>query len=307
MSARALAFSASAALLTHVACFPEPEAPMATQQGAPAPAVARDDAAAEKLGWRLGAQAWTFRDRTAFEAIATAHRLGLKYVELYPGQPLAPDQKDAKVGPEMGEKALAALKKKLADEQVKAVSFGVCDLPKDEAVARKTFEFAKALGLENLASEPAPEALDTVSKLADEFQIKVAFHNHPKGHSRYWDPQVVLDAVKGRSAKLGACADTGHWTRSGLKPVDCLKQLEGRVLELHFKDLAEFGKDDAADVPWGSGKSDAHGILAELKRQGFQGLINVEYEEGRGAALEQNVAKCIAFFDSTARELTAGH
>jgi sugar phosphate isomerase/epimerase len=305
VSARALAFSASAALLAHAAWIPGPSAPMATQQGAPAPAAPRDDAAAEKLGWRLGAQAWTFRDRTAFEAIATAHRLGLKYIELYPGQPLAPESKDVKVGPEMGEQPLAALKKKLADEQVKAVSFGVCDLPKDEAVARRTFEFAKALGLQNLSSEPAPEALDTVAKLADEFGIKVAFHNHPKGHSRYWEPQVVLDAVKGRSTKLGACADTGHWTRSGLKPVDCLKLLEGRVLELHFKDLAEFGKDDAADVPWGTGKSDARGILAELKRQGFQGLIDVEYEEGSGAALEQNVARCIAFFDATARELAA--
>jgi sugar phosphate isomerase/epimerase len=303
----ALALSASAALLASVASFPALEAPMATQQGAPAAAVPRDDAAAEKLGWRLGAQAWTFRDRSAFEAIATAHRLGMKYIELYPGQPLAPEMKDVKVGPEMGEKPFAALKKKLADEQVKAVSFGVCDLQKDEAVARKTFEFAKALGLENLSSEPAPEALDTVSKLADEFQIKVAFHNHPKGSSRYWEPQVVLDAVKGRSTKLGACADTGHWTRSGLKPVDCLKLLEGRVVELHFKDLGEFGKDSAADVPWGTGKSDARGILAELKRQGFQGLISVEYETGAGAEVEQSVAKCVAFFDATARELTATH
>ena len=303
MSARALAFSASAALLASVASFPGLEAPMATQQGAPA--TARDDAAAEKLGWRLGAQAWTFRDRSAFEAIATAHRLGLKYIELYPGQPLAPESKDVKVGPEMGEQPLAALKKKLADEQVKAVSFGVCDLPKDEAVARRTFEFAKALGLQNLSSEPAPEALDVVAKLADEFGIKVAFHNHPKGSSRYWEPQAVLDAVKGRSAKLGSCSDTGHWTRSGLKPVDCLKLLEGRVVELHFKDLAEFGKDSAADVPWGTGKSDAHGILAELKRQGFKGLISVEYETGAGAEVEQNVAKCIAFFDATARELAA--
>jgi len=303
VSARALAFSASAALLASVASFPGLEAPMATQQGAPA--TARDDAAAEKLGWRLGAQAWTFRDRSAFEAIATAHRLGLKYIELYPGQPLAPESKDVKVGPEMGEQPLAALKKKLADEQVKAVSFGVCDLPKDEAVARRTFEFAKALGLQNLSSEPAPEALDVVAKLADEFGIKVAFHNHPKGSSRYWEPQAVLDAVKGRSAKLGSCSDTGHWTRSGLKPVDCLKLLEGRVVELHFKDLAEFGKDSAADVPWGTGKSDAHGILAELKRQGFKGLISVEYETGAGAEVEQNVAKCIAFFDATARELAA--
>ncbi len=292
MSVRPLALAAGALLLAF--------APMPSPQAA---STVRDDAAAEQLGWRLGTQAWTFRDRTAFEAIATAHRLGLKYIELYPGQPLAPGSKDVKVGPEMGEKALAALKKQLADEHVTAVSFGVCDLAKDEAVARRTFEFAKALGLENLSSEPEPAALDVVSKLADEYGIKVAFHNHPKGRSRYWEPAVVLDAVKGRSARLGSCSDTGHWTRSGLKPVDCLKQLEKRVIELHFKDLGEFGKEEAADVPWGTGKSDAKGILAELKRQGFRGLINVEYEEGSGAELEKNVAKCIAFFDATAREL----
>jgi hypothetical protein len=53
------------------------------------PSPARDDAAAEKLGWRLGVQAWTFRDRTAFEAIDTAAALGLRYIELYPGQQLS--------------------------------------------------------------------------------------------------------------------------------------------------------------------------------------------------------------------------
>ena len=28
----------------------------------------------------------------------------------------------------------------------------------------------------------------------------------------------------------GACADTGHWPRSGLVAVDCLKKLEGRKI-----------------------------------------------------------------------------
>src|SRR5262249_34408131 len=117
------------------------------------------------------------------------------------------------------------------------------------------------------------------------------------------NPDVVLEAVKGRTKRIGSCSDTGHWTRSGLVPVECLKKLEGRVLELHFKDLNDFGKPEALDVPWGSGKSDARGILTELKRQGVRGLIDVEYEDGAGEALEKNVARCIAFFDQTAREL----
>ena len=56
-------------------------AALACASPSPQPPV-RDDAAAERLGFRLGVQAWTFRDRTAFEAIATAHRLGLRYIEL---------------------------------------------------------------------------------------------------------------------------------------------------------------------------------------------------------------------------------
>jgi sugar phosphate isomerase/epimerase len=258
---------------------------------------ARDDAAAEKLGWRLGVQAWTFRDRTAFEAIETAAKLGLKYIELFPGQALSPAQREAKVGPGLDAAQREALKQKLAAEKVRALSFGVVDFGKDEASARAIFEFAKFLGLENIVCEPEPAQCELVDKLCVEFGIRAAIHDHPRP-SRYWDPAIVLEAVGGRSKLMGACADTGHWSRSGLVPVECLKKLEGRIFELHFKDI-----ENDVDKPWGSGKGDARGMLAELKRQGFAGLVAVEYEDGAGAPLEANVARCIAFFDETAREL----
>ena len=294
MTRTALRFVAAAALLmSTLDCATNPRS-----EGG------RDDRAAEALGFRLGTQAWTFRDRTACEAIATAHRLGLKYIELFPGQSLMPEHPDVKVGPEMGAANLGFLKQQLAQNHVKAVSFGVVGMSKDEAADRKLFEFGQALGLENFSAEPEPDAFDVVEKLVKEFGIKVALHNHPEP-SRYWNPDVVLAAVKGRDARIGSCSDTGHWTRSGLAPVDCLKKLDGRVIELHFKDLGEFGKHEAIDLPWGTGKSDARGILAELKRQGFHGLIACEYEDGSGAVLEANVAKCIAFFDAAARELAA--
>ena len=60
--------------------------------------------------------------------------------------------------------------------------------------------------------------------------------------------------------------------------MDCLKKLEGRVIALHFKDLNEPGL-QGRDVPWGTGISNAKGMLAELKRQHFKGAICVEYED----------------------------
>ncbi len=263
----------------------------------------RDDSAAEKLGWKLATQAWTFRDRTAFAAIQTAEELGLKYIELFPGQDLGKDYPGAKVGPEMNQEQRKELKKHLAKSNVKLMNFGVVNFTNDEAAARKIFDFAKEMGIETITCEPALDAWPLVEKLADEYKVNAACHDHPKP-STYWNPDTVLANIKGRSKRLGACADTGHWPRSGLNAVECLKKLEGRIISLHFKDIAP-ADSTGKDQPWGTGANNAKGILEELHRQGFKGVISVEYETGAGPELEKNVAKCIAFFDATARELAA--
>lgn len=273
--------------------------PAPATQEAPATTPARDDTAAEALGWHLGVQAWTFRDRTACEAIETTAKLGLKYIELYPGQALGPDDKSAKVGPGLSDAQFAKLVAKLESCKVQPVSFGVVEFGDDEVAARKIFAFAKKLGLKNISCEPAPNACELVDKLCNEYGINAAIHNHPKP-SRYWNPDTVLTALNGRSQRMGSCSDTGHWSRSGLVPTECLKKLEGHIVELHFKDIA-----DGVDRPWGTGKSDARAMLRELWRQKFRGLFSVEYEDGAGATLEANVARCVTFFDQTARELAA--
>jgi len=129
--------------------------------------------------------------------------------------------------------------------------------------------------------------------------MKIAIHNHPKD-SHYWNPETVLAAVEGASERVGACADTGHWVRSGLDPIECLRSLEGRIASLHFKDLNARTGDGLHDVPWGTGESDAAGQLAELKRQGFKGVISIEYEHQWD---EDTLAECVAFFHEQANAL----
>jgi sugar phosphate isomerase/epimerase len=113
------------------------------------------------------------------------------------------------------------------------------------------FGFAQDMGIETLTAEPAAEALDLVDTLCREYEIKVAIHNHPKP-SNYWHPDKVLEACRGRSKWIGACADTGHWMRSGVRPLEALKKLKGRIISFHFKDLNEFDRRKGAhDVVWG--------------------------------------------------------
>ena len=117
------------------------------------------------------------------------------------------------------------------------------------------------------------------------------------------ESDTVAAAVKGRSPLLGACADVGHWVRSGLDPVECLKKLEGRVIALHFKDLNE--RDTKAhDVPWGTGVSNTKGMLVELQRQKFKGAFCVEYETNWENSSPE-IAKCVEWFNATCAELVA--
>lgn len=268
------------------------------------PAGPRNSAAADSLGLTLGTQAWTFRDRTAFEAIDIAADLGLTNIELYPEQKLSPEHKDIEIATNMPTEFREALKKKLRDRNVVASSFGVVRFKSDEKDARAKFDFARSMGMTAISCEPEPDAWDMLERLAVEYNIRLAVHNHPKP-SRYWNPDIVLEHVAHRSGLLGACADTGHWPRSGLTPVDQLKKLEGRIIELHFKDVAPdpAKPGEYLDRPWGTGHGDAKAMLRELVRQNFKGVVLVEYENTEGKELEENVRKCVAFFDSAAAEI----
>ncbi len=168
-------------------------------------------------------------------------------------------------------------------------------VPTDEKGARKTFEWAKKMGIEVLVTETTPN--DIHDKLCNEFHIKMALHNHPKT----WPPDAVLKACKDHSKLIGSCSDTGHWMRADFVPVEMLKKLQGRVLHLHFKDLNEFG--NGHDVPWGTGRGNPKGMMEELKRQGYKGYLSIEYEYGDLPHLARNLPKCVEFFDKTAAEL----
>jgi len=168
----------------------------------------------------------------------------------------------------------------------------------DEAGWKKLVAFVQDMGIRTIATEPEQELLPMIDKIVKDTGIRIALHNHP-APSRYADPAVALAAVKPFGPHFGLCADTGHWTRDARDPVACLRQAEGWILELHFKDISEPAR-VAHDMPWGTGIGNADGQIAELRRQGFNGYVFIEYEHNT-AALDADVARCIAFFRAALR------
>jgi sugar phosphate isomerase/epimerase len=277
------------------------------------PCSAETQSAADKLGFKLAVHSYTFQKFSIFEGIDKAAAVGAKYMSVSGNVNLVgADGKISKTPTiNLSTTDFDAIQAHLKQKGISPtfVNMGVVKPVLDEAESRKIFEGAKRMGISVLVAEPETHGnmeelgpvMDVVEALAKEYNIKVAIHNHPGPKSFYWHPDTVLAAVKGRSPLLGACADVGHWVRSGLDAVDCLKKLEGRVIALHFKDL---DKPTLAghDLPWGTGISNVKGMLAELKRQKFEGAICVEYEFNWENSVPE-ITKSVEWFNATCEEL----
>lgn len=250
--------------------------------------------ALDKLGWQLACQLYTFRRFPFYEAIEKIAALQFKALEPCFFLPLDKDQPGLTTSEALSPEKRGEMKDRMAKLGLAMPNF-YADLGNDAERARKIFAFAREMGCHTLVSEPPPEALPMLDDLLAEYGLRLAIHNHPKSpQSRYWHPKNVLQAIEGRSSRIGACCDTGHWVRSGLNPVECLKMMEGRIVTFHLKDVAEAGVVESRDVPLGTGAANYDAVLAELARQKFRGVLSVEYEHD-SPDLEKDVAACRDF------------
>lgn len=250
---------------------------------------------AERMGWNLAMQSYTFHKVSFEEALEKTASLGVKYIEAFPGHRLGEKWGDQVFGYAMDEGTRREILDLAASKGVKIVGSGVF-VPSDPSEWEKEFEFARAMGLEYISAEPAMADWDLVEKLSDEYGIAVSVHNHPRP-STYWTPDSLLAAVSGRSPRLGSCSDVGHWKRCGLDHLECLRKLDGRIISLHFKDIApEDAEGGPHDVIWGTGVLDVPAMLGILKEQGFKGYFAIEYEYNWDDSVP-DIRQCIDYFN----------
>ncbi|WP_255596886.1 sugar phosphate isomerase/epimerase family protein [Paludisphaera rhizosphaerae] len=227
-------------------------------------------AALAKAPFRLGLQSYSLRGykeggKSSFEkALGVANGLGVHYLEAYPGH--IPTTEDAG--------AIAHAKDMLKKADAEVVGYGVVHFKKGDPANRKTFEFAKAMGIEYISADPDPDSFDELDRLTEEFKIGVGIHNHGPGH-RYDLIDVVAKAIKGHSELIGCCIDCGHFLRSKEDPVRAAEVFGKRVFGVHLKDV----KDAKTFTVLGKGDLNYPGLFKVLKADDYRGLVALEYEE----------------------------
>ena len=256
----------------------------------------------KETGLLLGVQAYTFHKFNFKEAIDKVNELGLKYIEAYYGQPLGETIGEGKFDYKMDKVTRDKILDYAKSKNVKIYASGVVVL-NDKKEWAQLFNFAKSMDIKVITCEPPYEQLGFVDSLANLYNIDVAIHNHPKPSS-YWNPDLFLENTKGLSNHIGACVDIGHLKRMGIDPVVALKKYEGRLKSIHIKDIVkkEEGDTEQRDIIWGQGVIDMPGVLKELKRQNFKGLLSIEYEWNWENSVP-DIKKCINYYDEQISEI----
>ncbi|MBK8141834.1 MAG: sugar phosphate isomerase/epimerase [Chitinophagaceae bacterium] len=230
-----------------------------------------------KNNWKLSIQTWTFHKYSFLQSVEKADSLGVKFLEVYPGQKVGGDIQGA-FSYTLDKDSRDKLKQFLEYRGIKVVALGVIDKDyynKDNL--EKFFEFAKYMGISFITAEPEWNDLDEFNRLAGKYKVKVALHCHPKPSSHYWHPDSTVAAMNGRQ-HIGAWPDIGHWARNGINIQEAMKKVEGKIWGLHLKDIKEFNNTAAEDTLLGQGVCDIPAVMKELKRQKFKGVVSIEYE-----------------------------
>lgn len=225
-------------------------------------------------GLKLGITSYTFRKFTLEQAIAMTQQAGAKYISL----------KDVHLPLKSTQAERQAARKKVADAELILLGGGVIEIKNKEDAIRDIFEYAKDAGLPTIICSPEPEALDTVEKLARQYDIRIAIHNHGPTDKRFPSPLDVLRAVKDRDALMGICMDVGHTVRLGQDPVAVMQQCASRLYDFHIKDVTE-PQASGKTIEAGKGVIDLVGVLTTLVKMKFPFHVALEYEANPDAPM----------------------
>jgi sugar phosphate isomerase/epimerase len=256
-------------------------------------------------GFTLGVQSYSFRNFDLEPALKRTQDLGLHYIELY--------QKHVPL--ESTPEQIQAVLRLCKDYAITPVAYGVQHFTKDHDANKKMFDFGKALGIQTFSASPDPDSFDSLDKLCDEYKINIGIHPHgPQGDKldRWYSAEIILEAVKDHSPRIGSCLDTGHLIRAAIlgKQLDPAKEIRvmgDRNFGIHLKDNDNAAEKNGvgggnSNVVFGKGVLDVPAVLKALRDVKFKGYISIEYE-AHADDPSPDMKACVEVFKESVKKL----
>jgi len=248
-------------------------------------------------GVQIGAQSYSFRDRSLDEAIQGMVEVGLSECELWQGH-VEPKGSGGRAA--LREWRLSApmdlfkeVRKKFNDAgiQLYAYNYSFRDDFTDAEIERG-FVMAHALGVTRLTASSTVPCAKRVDPFAAKHKVYVGMHGHDSTKpGEFATPQSFEEAMAGSSKYIAINLDIGHFTAAGFDAVEYLKKQHEHIVTLHIKDRK---KNHGANLPLGEGDTPIKEVLLTLKEHRWAIPANIEYEY-KGADTLVEVKKCYEY------------
>jgi sugar phosphate isomerase/epimerase len=266
-----------------------------TQLALSALPVAAWGADAKINGVMLGAQSYSFRDRSLDDAIKAMQEIGIGYTELWQGHVEPKMKRDelrmwrTTVGMDHFMKVRA--KFHAAGIVLYAYNYSFREDFNDQEIERG-FEMAKALGVKCLTASSNVTTAARIDPFASKAKVPVGMHNHSRiAKNEFATPDDFAEAMKGKSKYIAINLDIGHFTAANFDAVDFLEKNHQHIVTIHIKDRK---KDQGDNLPLGQGDTPIKEVLQVLKTKKYPIPAMIEYEY-KGVEPVSEVKKCIEY------------
>ncbi len=256
-------------------------------------------------GVQIGAQSYSFRDRSLDACIQAFVTVGLGECELSQGH-VEPAEgtvtreklREWRLNTPLSYFENVRTKFDAAGVRLYAYNYSFRH-DMTEAEMRRGFEMTKALGLRYITASSNVSLAPAIDKLAQEFKITVGFHGHDNtaNPDEFSTAETFERALQGASRYLAINLDIGHFTAAGGDAVSFIREHHDRIVTLHIKDRK---KNHGANLPFGEGDTPIVAVLQLLRDQRWRIPANIEYEYGKpGMDTIVEVKKCYAYCRKT--------
>ena len=250
-------------------------------------------------GVRVGAQSYSFRDRSLDEAIAGFVEVGLGECELFSGHLERVDGKNRdredlrawRINTPLTH--FEAEGKKFRDAGINLYAFNYSFRDDfTEAEIERGFEIGKALGVTVLTASSNVTTAKKIDPYAKKHQMRVGMHNHSRIHENEFATPANFDAARmGTSEFIAINLDIGHFTAANFDPVSYLAKEHADIVTLHIKDRK---RDQGDNVPFGEGDTKIVEVLQLMREKKYPIPANIEYEY-KGDDTVTEVRKCVDY------------
>lgn len=247
-------------------------------------------------GVQIGAQSYSFRDRSLDDAIKAYVEIGLSSCELWSGH-LEPrglkrdDIRKWRLTTPISFFTMNGEKFKKAGVDLYALNYSFREDYTDEEIARG-FEIAKALGAKVITASSNVSTAKRIDPFAKKYKMRVGMHNHSNIRANeFATPEDFAKAMEGMSEYICVNLDIGHFTAANFDAVDYLSKHHDRIVTLHIKDRK---RDQGANVVFGEGDTPIKPVLELLMKNKWKIPANIEYEY-KGEDTVAEVKRCYEY------------